>query len=59
MVVLFSLLPAVVDAVAIPVIATGGISDDWGMAASLILGASGVQVGTEFLRAAEAGITSA
>jgi len=42
MVGLFSLLPAVVDAVKIPVIATGGISDDRGMAASLILGASGV-----------------
>ena len=59
MVGLFSLLPAVVDAVKIPVIATGGISDDRGMAASLILGASGVQIGTGFLRAPEAAIASA
>ena len=59
MVGLFSLLPAVVDAVKIPVIATGGISDDQGMAASIILGASGVQIGTGFLRAPEAAIASA
>ena len=39
---LFSLLPAVVDAVEVPVIATGGIGDDRGIAAFLILGASGV-----------------
>ena len=56
---LFSLLPAVVDAVEVPVIATGGIGDDRGIAASLILGASGVQIGTGFLRAPEASIASA
>ena len=39
---LFSLLPTIVRAVKVPVIATGGISDDRGMAASLILGALGV-----------------
>ena len=58
MVGLFSLLPAVVDAVKIPVIATGGISDDRGMAASLILGASGVQIGTGFLLAPEDTVAS-
>ncbi len=59
MVGLFSLLPAVVDAVEVPVVATGGISDDRGIAASLILGASGVQIGTGFLRAPEASISPA
>jgi nitronate monooxygenase len=54
-----SVLPAVFDAVEVPVIATGGIGDDRGMAASLILGASGVQIRTAFLRAPEAAIASA
>ena len=54
MVGLFSLLPAVVDAVQVPVIATGGIADGRGIAAALILGASAVQIGTGLLRTPEA-----
>ncbi len=52
---LFALLPAVVDAVDVPVVATGGIADARGIAAALMLGASAVQIGTGFLRAPEAG----
>lgn len=55
MVGLFALLPAVVDAVKLPVVATGGIADARGIAAALMLGASAVQIGTGFLRAPEAG----
>lgn len=51
-----SLVPAVVDAVSVPVIAAGGIADRRGVAASFALGASAVQVGTAFLRAVESGI---
>lgn len=51
---LFALLPQVVDAVNLPVVATGGIADARGIAAALILGASAVQIGTGLLRAPEA-----
>lgn len=47
---LFSLLPSIVDAVDVPVVATGGIADGRGIAAALTLGASAVQIGTGFLR---------
>jgi enoyl-[acyl-carrier protein] reductase II len=47
------LVPQVVDAVSIPVIAAGGIADGRGIAAALALGASGVQMGTRFVCATE------
>ena len=53
---LFALLPAVVNAVRVPVIATGGIADPRGVAAAFVLGASAVQIGTGFLRCPEAKI---
>jgi nitronate monooxygenase len=53
---LFALLPAVVDAVRVPVVATGGIADARGVAAALALGASAAQIGTGFLRCPEAKI---
>ena len=51
-----SLVPQVVDAVAVPVIASGGIMDGRGIAAALALGASAVQMGTAFLTCEEAGV---
>ncbi|MCL4136703.1 UNVERIFIED_CONTAM: hypothetical protein GTU68_045765 [Idotea baltica] len=54
---LMALLPAVVDAVQVPVVATGGIADARGVAAALVLGASAVQIGTGLLRTPEAQIS--
>ncbi|MBG9981342.1 enoyl-[acyl-carrier-protein] reductase FabK [Facklamia sp. DSM 111018] len=48
-----ALLPQVVDAVSIPVIAAGGIGDGRAMAAAMMLGASAVQIGTRFVVAHE------
>ena len=45
----FALIPQVVDAVAIPVVAAGGIADARGVVAALALGADGVQMGTRFV----------
>lgn len=50
---LIALLPQVVDAVNIPVIAAGGIVDGRGLTAALVLGAQAVQIGTRFLSAVE------
>lgn len=47
------LVPQVVDALEIPVIAAGGIADGRGVAASFMLGAEGVQIGTRFLASEE------
>lgn len=54
-----ALVPQVVDAVAVPVVASGGIMDGRGIAAALALGASAVQMGTAFLTCEEAGVPSA
>lgn len=51
-----ALVPQVVDAVKVPVIAAGGIGDGRGMAAAFMLGAEGVQMGTRFLVATESKI---
>ncbi len=48
-----ALVPQVVDAVSIPVIAAGGIADGRGLAAALALGAQGIQMGTRFVCATE------
>jgi nitronate monooxygenase len=49
----FALVPQVVDAVKVPVVAAGGIADGRGIAAAFALGAAGVQIGTGYLRCPE------
>lgn len=49
-----ALVPQVVDAVSVPVIAAGGIADGRGMAAAFMLGAAAVQIGTAYLQTPEA-----
>lgn len=48
-----TLVPQIVDAVSVPVIAAGGIADGRGIAAAMMLGAEGVQMGTRFIVAEE------
>jgi nitronate monooxygenase len=50
----FALLPRVVEAVRVPVVAAGGVADARGVAAAMALGAAGVQVGTAYLLCPEA-----
>jgi nitronate monooxygenase len=54
----FALVPQVVDAVKVPVIAAGGIMDGRGIAAAFALGAAGVQLGTAYLRCPESKVTA-
>jgi nitronate monooxygenase len=53
-----ALLPQIADAVSVPVIAAGGIADARGIAAALLLGADGVQIGTAYLACPEATISA-
>jgi nitronate monooxygenase len=54
----FALVPQVVDAVRVPVIAAGGIADGRGIAAAFALGAAGVQIGTAYLRTPESKVSA-
>ena len=54
-----ALVPQIVDAVTVPVIAAGGIADGRGVAAAFMLGAAGVQLGTAFLRSPESAVAPA
>ena len=53
-----ALVPQVVDAVRVPVIAAGGIADGRGIAAAFALGAAGVQIGTAYLRTPESKVSA-
>jgi nitronate monooxygenase len=55
----FALVPQIVDAVTVPVIAAGGIGDHRGLVAALALGASAVQIGTAYLFCPEAKVSAA
>jgi nitronate monooxygenase len=55
----FALVPQIVDAVSVPVVAAGGIADGRGIAAAFALGAAGVQLGTAFLSCPEAATSDA
>jgi nitronate monooxygenase len=55
----FALVPQVVDAVKVPVIAAGGIADGRGIAAAFALGAAGVQIGSAYLRCPESRLIAA
>jgi nitronate monooxygenase len=52
---LVALVPQIVDAVSVPVLAAGGVMDGRGIAAAMMLGAAGVQLGTAFLACPESG----
>ena len=54
----FALLPQIVHAVKVPVVAAGGIADAQGVAAAMALGAAGVQIGTAYLLCPEANISA-
>ena len=54
----FALVPQVVDAVKVPVIAAGGIADGRGITAAFALGAAGVQIGSAYLRCPESKISA-
>jgi nitronate monooxygenase len=54
----FALVPQVVDAVKVPVIAAGGVADRRGIAAAFALGAAGVQIGTAYLRCPQSKVSA-
>jgi nitronate monooxygenase len=54
----FALVPQVVDAVTVPVVAAGGIADGRGIAAAFALGAVGVQIGSAYLRCPESKVST-